>query len=332
MSEPTRTLLEWVLQRYPDTPRTRAKQWIEAGRVQIDGRSHHRASEVLSDPGARLQLLSRHEAILDCTTAWTIHPRLSLLYLDSSLALVNKGPGLLSVPAGDASISALSVLDDFLAGRLPSRHAGTVPPVLRRLRPMPVHRLDQHTSGLLCFAMNPTARARLIDQVRRGRFTRDYVAYVEGRPKTPRGTWRHRLELSEDEWEQKVVPGRPPSSKRTKLAEAITHYEVEREYLSSQGLVVTKLRVRLETGLRHQIRVQAAREGMPIVGDRRYHPAYDRRKRQNTTPVVDFERQALHATRLELEHPQRLGTRLAWNAPLPGDLVQLEKNLASGRR
>lgn len=332
MSEPTRTLLEWVLQRYPDTPRTRAKQWIEAGRVRIDGRSRYRASETFPDPGSRFQLLPRHEAVLDCTPAWEIHPRLSLLYLDSSLAVVDKGPGLLSVPAGDARISALSVLGDFLAGRLPSRHAGTVPPVLRRLHPMPVHRLDQHTSGLLCFAMNPTARARLIDQVRSGRFTRDYVAYVEGRPRTPRGIWRHRLELSEDEWEQKVVPGRAPASKATKQAEAITHYEVEREYLPSQGLVITKLRLRLETGLRHQIRVQAAREGMPIVGDRRYRPSSPHGIRQPTPFWANVERQALHAIRLEMEHPQGPGSRRAWSAPLPGDLVDLERKLARRSR
>jgi 23S rRNA pseudouridine1911/1915/1917 synthase len=81
---------------------------------------------------------------------------------------------------------------------------------------------------------------------------------------------------------------------------------------------VTKLRLRLETGRKHQIRVQAAHAGLPLVGDRVYNP----------TGRIEFDRQALHAETLSLEHPDT-GSRMTFTAPLPEDLRQLEAKLRS---
>jgi 23S rRNA pseudouridine1911/1915/1917 synthase len=90
----------------------------------------------------------------------------------------------------------------------------------------------------------------------------------------------------------------------------------------------SKLRLRLETGRKHQIRAQAAYAGLPLVGDRTYNPIY--RTQSLRDPSIDFPRQALHAEVLKLEHPEQSGTRMAWTAELPKDLRRLEDDLRAG--
>lgn len=328
-----RSLLQWLLQRYPDTPRTRAKQWIQAGRVRIGGVVWRKPQELLKNPGETLELLGRQSVTLDCGAGWQIHPRVELIFLDSALAVVNKGAGLISVPAPNADISALSVLKDFLEGKLKVREHGhatrSLPPIYRNLQPLPVHRLDQYTSGLFCLALNPNAREELITQLRTHAMRREYLAYVEGRAPQPKGIWRHWLELSKDQLQQRVV-GRQKPARSSEAEEAITHFEVVAEYPLSKGrTVITKLRLRLETGRKHQIRIQAAYEGLPLIGDRTYNPNY-RDPRQQMGPVP-FSRQALHSERLVLEHPERCGQIMSWRANLPNDLRQLESALRAHR-
>jgi 23S rRNA pseudouridine1911/1915/1917 synthase len=327
-------LLDWLLRKYPGTPKTRAKQWILAGRVSVNGVILRKPHQPIPNPVRTLQLLERRATTLDCGTGWNIHPRVSLLYLDAALAVVNKGPGLISVPASDCDLSALSILDDFLAGRLKARDRGvagkTLPPPYRRLHPLPVHRLDQYTSGVFCMAMNPAARLHLIDQLKAHTMKREYVAFVDGRSKTPSGTWRQWLELSDDELRQHILPESQARAGSSEAKEAITHYEVVAEYRVAGGSgFVTQLRLRLETGRKHQIRIQAANAGMPLLGDRTYHPAY--RARERAASFIDFPRQALHAQVLTLEHPEQPGTRMSWTAQLPRDLRQLEADLRSRR-
>lgn len=298
-----RSLLDWVCARYPDTPKTRAKQWIRAGRVSVRGVILRQPHLLLPDPGTDLELRSRH------ATAFTerrIHPLVSILHLDRAVAVLDKGAGLLAISAHPRDVSAQSVLADFLAGRLPG--AGLPPAPYRLLRPLPVHRLDQYTSGVFCLAMNPAARRHLITQVKNRTLHREYIAYVEGKPSEASGTWCTWLKLSADKRRQLVV--RCGSGGQ----QAITHFEVIRTFPEAD---VTKLRLRLVTGCKHQIRVQAAHAGLPLVGDRLYNPH----------PRIPFERQALHAAVLSLEHPDQPGVRCTWTAPLPADLVQLEARL-----
>src|SRR2546430_2339524 len=94
-----RPLLEWLLLQHAATPKTRAKQWILAGRVSVGGVIIRKPHQMMPDPGTTLELLGRHATTLDCHSGWQIHPRVALVFLDSSLAIVNKGPGLISVPA-----------------------------------------------------------------------------------------------------------------------------------------------------------------------------------------------------------------------------------------
>jgi len=287
---------------------------------------------MIRDPGPDLRLLDRHATTLDCESGWRIHPRVELLFLDSFLAIVNKGSGLLSVPATDEDLSALSILADFLVGKLKAQDRGvagrSLPPSYRKLQPLPVHRLDQYTSGVFCMALNPKARYHLIEQVKAHTMERDYVAYVQGRPSNSRGTWRHWLELSEDALRQQIVPSRKATESDSQVQEAITHYEVIAEYPQyGAGGYAAKLRLRLETGLKHQIRIQAAHAGLPLLGDRTYHPQYHRSSGREG--LIPFPRQALHAESLTLEHPERPGQRMTWRAEFPQDLRRLEESLRS---
>jgi 23S rRNA pseudouridine1911/1915/1917 synthase len=317
----TGPLLQWLLQRYPDTPKTRAKQWILAGRVRVHGEVIRKPHQVMPDPGDGLELGDRHASTLSLGTGWQIHPRVALLHLDMSLAVVNKGAGIISVPAPNAAISALSVLADYLAGRLKPRDrvlaSKTLPPPYRKIELLPVHRLDQYTSGVFCMASNPAARENLIHQLQERTMKREYVAFAEGRARQAKGTWRQWLQLSRDEMRQQIT-----HESAKDATEAITHYEVADEFSLSDGkIIVTKLRLRLETGRKHQIRVQAAHAGLPLVGDRVY----------NSLPTIPFSRQALHARTLSLEHPAKAGQLMEWTADFPKDLRQLEAALRAGR-
>jgi 23S rRNA pseudouridine1911/1915/1917 synthase len=327
-------LLDWLLRKHPDTPKSRAKQWILAGRVSVNGVIIRKPHQTLPDPGDALELRDRHATTLACGSGWQIHPRVSLLYLDAALAIVNKGPGLISVPAPNCELSALSILADFLAGKLKAQNRGvagkSLPPAYRRLEPLPVHRLDQYTSGVFCMATNPAARHHLIEQLKAHTMKREYVAFVEGRPGTPSGTWRQWLQLSRDELRQHVLSETQRQDPGAEAREAITHYEVIAEYpLAGGKAFVTKLRLRLETGRKHQIRVQAAHAGLPLIGDRTYNPACRGPDRAHTP--MDFPRQALHAEVLSLEHPEQPGQRMTWIAELPKDLRQLDAALRSAR-
>jgi 23S rRNA pseudouridine1911/1915/1917 synthase len=325
-------LLDWLLRQFPDTPKTRAKQWIAAGRVSVNGVIIRKPHQVIPDPGDTLELGGRRASTLDCGGGWQIHPRVSLLYLDTALAVVNKGPGLISVPAPNTDISALSILADFLAGKLRAQDRGvagrSLPPAYRKLVPQPVHRLDQHTSGVFCIATSAAARHHLIEQLKAHTMKREYVAYVQGRSRSPKGTWREWLKLSEDELHQQVLSETHAKAAGDDAQEAITHYEVIAEYPLRGGRgFITKLRLRLETGRKHQIRAQAAHAGLPLIGDRVYNSAY--REREWARGAIDFPRQALHAEVLSLEHPANPGKRMSWTAELPKDLRQLEQALRS---
>src|SRR5579859_1205737 len=201
--ENTRSLLDWLLKRYPDTPKSRAKQWIQAGRVRVSGVVRRKPQDLLDDPGSTLELLDWQSATLDCGSGWQIHPRVELVFLDDTLAILNKGAGLISVPAPGADLSALGILADFLAGHLKPRLRGArgrkLPPAYRNLVPLPVHRLDQYTTGLFCVALSPKSRAHLVEQVRAHSMRREYLAFAQGNAQQPKGTWRHWLQFNDEQ-------------------------------------------------------------------------------------------------------------------------------------
>ena len=166
-------------------------------------------------------------------------------------------------------------------------------------RPGIVHRLDRGTSGLLVVARTAEAHRRLQALVRRRALTREYLALVRGRPRS----WRGRIEaaIGRDRRDPTRV-----SLDTDRPREAVTHLEVV-ELLAAHAL----LRVRLETGRTHQIRVHLAAIDLPVSGDPVYGVAGD----------LGLTRQFLHAARLAFPHPVT-GAAVDVESPLPADLAQ----------
>lgn len=319
-SADAKTLLEWACRQHPDSPRKRIKQWIADGRFRLDGEVVTRSGLRLADPGGRLSLGQADSSASSWEQRKTIHPKLTVLHLDASLAIVDKAAGLLSVPAeGHHQPSVPDLLAEYLNNPkgegLRRRIFGQSAPV----QPLPVHRLDQYTSGLLCVAMNPRSRVRLIDQVRSHELLREYLAFADGEPANRQGLWKDFLKLDERGYRQRLV-----NESDGGATEARTAYEVVEVFSRHH---VSKLRLRLKTGLKHQIRIQAAHHDLPLLGDRVYHRA-TRKALQLKDGKVPYgcRRQALHAAVLGLRHPED-GRSLRFESQLPGDLKQLESRL-----
>jgi 23S rRNA pseudouridine1911/1915/1917 synthase len=218
-----------------------------------------------------------------------------VVYEDDSIVVVNKPPGVLSVPL-ERHPTATSVFD-----QLTTRYRSH-----GKRRPFVVHRIDQDSSGLVVFARNALVQRALIEQFKRREPERVYLAIVYGRPDPPSGTWRDRLLWNPKSLVQRVA--RPGDSS---VEEAISEYQVV-EDLRNASL----LEVRLRTGRRNQIRIQAATRGHALVGERRYQ------SESSPPEVIHFERQALHALRLTFRHP-RDGRAMRVEAPPPPDFVDL---------
>jgi len=175
-----------------------------------------------------------------------------------------------------------------------------------RRRPFVVHRIDRDTSGLVLFAKSEPAQAMLKDQFKRQQPERIYRAVVYGHPSPPEGTWRDHLVWDLKALIQKQTHARDPRGK-----EAISHYRVV-ERLDEASVI----EVRLVTGKRNQIRIQARLRGHTLVGEQRYTFGPD------TLRTIAFPRQALHAFRLAFRHP--LDDReMRFEAPMPEDLITL---------
>jgi 23S rRNA pseudouridine1911/1915/1917 synthase len=329
------TLLHCVLSRFPSTPKRRAKRWILSGRVSVGGEPITQPHTLLEDPGDSLKLISRGTPVVTLLEPWQIHPLVTLLYLDQSLAVIAKGAGILAVPDARQRHSAMEVVRNLIEGNVrpispPTPRHRSLLLALRGLTPLPVHRLDRYTSGVMCLAMTPRARARLIEQFRAHTACRHYIAFADGQLATKRGEWRHWFGSDQHPPRQPLIPERDAKS-RPDAALAVTRFKVLREFQIAPRRIVTKLQLALETGLTHQIRAQAAAAGVPLIGDRLYHPAdFESENKDNRLPprAPTFDRQALHAERLALNHPDAPHARMQWVAPMPQDLRQLEQRLA----
>jgi 23S rRNA pseudouridine1911/1915/1917 synthase len=209
-----------------------------------------------------------------------------IVYQDEHLLVVDKPPGLVVHPArGHREGTLAQLLAGVAAGGDPER-AGIV------------HRLDRDTSGLLVVARSEEAHRLLQQALSRRHIKREYLALVEGRPPARSGTIEAPIGRDPRERTRMAVGGNFPR-------EARTHFTLER-CLPEHSL----LRVHLDTGRTHQIRVHLQAIGHPVVGDPEY----------GTAGLLGLTRQFLHATRLELEHPMT-GAPLEVCSPLPADLA-----------
>ena len=224
---------------------------------------------------------------------------LNIVYEDAALLVVDKPAGLLVVPL-ERRFEAPSVYDQI---ETHFRSRG-------RRRPFVVHRIDRDTSGLVVFAKDGPEQHRLKEQFKRREPERVYQAVVYGHPDPPEGTWRDRLVWDTRALIQKETHPRDPSGK-----DAVSDYRVM-EGFDGASLI----EVRLRTGKRNQIRLQARLRGHTLVGEQRYVYGPDLLR-----PIV-FLRQALHAWRLEFRHPTD-GRPLTFEAPLPRDMRELIERL-----
>ncbi|HEX2789339.1 MAG TPA: 23S rRNA pseudouridine(1911/1915/1917) synthase RluD [Steroidobacteraceae bacterium] len=279
----------------PQYSRARLQRWIRDGAVRLGGKSARARDRVRG--GEQIVVEAQFDA--DTTVGAEALP-LDIVYQDRALLVLNKPAGLVVHPgAGNRAHTlqnALLAHDPALA-RVP--RAGLV------------HRLDKQTSGLLIVARTPEVHTRLVAQLAAREIGREYLALVAGQPtggsRIDEPIGRHR-------------------SVRTRMAvrgdgrEAVTHFRIEERFR-----VHTLLRVRLETGRTHQIRVHLAHVGLPLVGD----PVYGGRQGRvagDADPLNArlhaFARQALHAQRLTLTHPGS-ARELSFEAPLPADFQAL---------
>jgi 23S rRNA pseudouridine1911/1915/1917 synthase len=213
--------------------------------------------------------------------------RFSIAYEDEFLLIVDKGPGLVVHPArGHREETLAQLLGDSAAGGDPER-AGIV------------HRLDRDTSGLLVVSRSEEAHRLLQAALSERLIEREYLALVQGRPPARSGTIDAPIGRDPRVRTRMTVGGLHPR-------EARTHFTLDRALKSS-----SLLRLRLETGRTHQIRVHLQAIGHPVCGDPEY----------GTAGQFGLERQFLHATRLAFDHPLT-GERIEVVSPLPEDLAR----------
>jgi 23S rRNA pseudouridine1911/1915/1917 synthase len=263
--------------------RSEAERLLREGRVLVDGRTRAKSHRLA---GGEVMLVSVPER-----RPSTLEPEqleLRVAWEDEWLLVVDKPAGMVVHPSAGHGRGTL------VHGLLGRGIAGGEEPE----RPGIVHRLDRDTSGLLAVARDGETHRRLQRLLRRRELTREYLALVRGRPKS----WRGRIEapLGRDRHDPTRV-----SLDTDHPRDAVTHFEVE-ELLPRHAL----LRVRLETGRTHQIRVHLAAIQLPVSGDPVYGLAGD----------LGLERQFLHAARLAFPHPWTQQP-VDVEAPLPPDLA-----------
>ena len=276
--------------------RARAVAVLERGKVNVNGNE-----AALTDAGRRLAAGDVVRLWIDRPGSAKRRPRsgpagdLDIVFEDDDLLVVNKPAGILSVPL-ERKPDVPSVYER-IQDRFRSRG---------KRRPFVVHRIDQHTSGLVLFAKHAQAQQSLKAQFARREPERVYLAVVYGHPDPASGTWRDTLV-----WDTKALIQKETRSRDSQGTEAISEYRAVESFRDA-----SLIEVRLRTGRRNQIRIQAGLRGHPLVGEERYvYGSFTRR-------TIAFGRQALHAYRLACEHPAD-GRSLTFEAPPPGDFREL---------
>ncbi|WP_340680687.1 23S rRNA pseudouridine(1911/1915/1917) synthase RluD [Paraglaciecola sp.] len=281
---------------FPDYSRSRLKEWILNDCVQIN-------DHVVNVP--REKLMGEESIEINATIEVQVQHegqkiQLNIVYEDDDILVINKPANLVVHPgAGNNNGTILNAL---------LNHA---PQIANVPRAGIVHRLDKDTTGLMVVAKNIIAQTKLVEQLQAREVSREYEAIVYG-TMVAGGTVDAPI-------------GRHPT-KRINMAvresgkPAVTHYRVKEKFRAH-----TYLRLKLESGRTHQIRVHMSHIRFPIVGD----PNYGGRPRPPKAASDEFiealrafRRQALHAIQLELVHPVT-GDWMSWHAPLPADFVNL---------
>jgi 23S rRNA pseudouridine1911/1915/1917 synthase len=276
-------LLVYLFEAWPETKRNQVRAWLKFGSVAVNGKVVTQFDHSLK-PGDSVTIRPKGIAAPETKLASGIRIR----HEDADLIVIDKPAGLLSIAsASEEEKTAYAFLTDHV--RLGNPRG--------RQRVWIVHRLDRETSGLMVLAKNEPAKIAL--QENWPAVEKKYLAVVEGVPAKDTGTFDSYLDESDP---LKVYVAKEGPETR----HATTRYRVVKK-----GTNTTLVELTLETGRRHQIRVQLAAAGCPIVGDKKYGA--------QTNPI---KRIALHASTLRFAHPLTR-EEMRFDSPLPGDLGRL---------
>lgn len=289
-----------VAELFADFSRSRLKEWLLDGKITVDG-------QVVTKP--RTKVMGGEEitvqAELEDEVRWEAQDiPLDIVYEDDDIIVINKPRDFVVHPgAGTPDGTVLNAL------------LFHYPPIAEVPRAGIVHRLDKDTTGLMVVAKNVPVQTRLVRELQKRNITREYEAIAIGK-------------MTAGGMIDKPI-GRH-STKRTLMAvspmgkPAVTHYRVAEHFREH-----TRIRLRLETGRTHQIRVHMSYLQHPLLGD----TAYGGRARipkgasQELTDMIrNFDRQALHAVMLRFEHPVT-GEEMEFHAPVPEDMVIMTEAL-----
>ncbi len=280
---------------FPDYSRSKLQTWIKAGRVTANNKVLRAKDKV--DGGELIELDAEEEQVVQYESE---DIPLDIVHEDESIIIVNKPAGLVVHPAiGHWQ----GTLVNALLNHQPSLNA--LP------RAGIVHRLDKETSGLLMVAKTLQAHNRLTIQLQERSINREYLALIKG--------W-----MTAGGTVDEPIGRHPGDRKRNTVREdgkqSVTHYRLEQRFKRH-----TLVRVRLETGRTHQIRVHMAHINYPLVGDQVYGGRFQMPANCNEVlaqKLRDFKRQALHATKLGLQHPVT-DEYCEWEQPVPKDMADL---------
>ncbi len=281
---------------FPDYSRSRIKEWILDDRVQVNGRLVNKPKEKMLG-GEQVSI----DALID--EDMRFEPQnlpLNIVYEDDDILVINKPRDFVVHPgAGNPDGTVLNALLYHYPDIADVPRAGIV------------HRLDKDTTGLMVVAKTVPAQTRLVESLQLREITREYEAVANGR-------------MTAGGKVEEPISRHP--TKRTHMAVSpmgkpeVTHYRVMEHFRAH-----TRLRLRLETGRTHQIRVHMAHINHPLVGDQLYGGRPRPLKGASDEfrdALREFDRQALHATMLRLYHPIT-GIQMEWHAPIPDDMVKL---------
>jgi 23S rRNA pseudouridine1911/1915/1917 synthase len=283
----------WLTEAEPEHSRSRWQSLIKEGRVTVNGapckanRKMHAGDRVAWSVPEATPAEPQAEDI-----------SLNVLYEDKHMIVINKPAGLVVHPAvGNETGTLVNAL---------LHHCKDLTGIGGEIRPGIVHRLDKDTSGVMVIAKNEASMAELSRQFKEREISKDYLTIVWGVPYGKRGTIETTI-------------GRHPVHRKKMAAnvrngrEAVSHFEVI-EALGEAALV----RVKIETGRTHQIRVHMAHIKHPVLGDTVYG--------RGRASAIKAGRQMLHAARLALNHP-KTGKPMTFEAPLPDDMQELLRSL-----
>ncbi|WP_282177972.1 23S rRNA pseudouridine(1911/1915/1917) synthase RluD [Vibrio nereis] len=289
-----------IAELFADFSRSRLKEWLLDGKVQVDG-------EVIIKPRTRVMggEVITLQAELEDEERWEAQDiPLDIVFEDDDIIVINKPRDFVVHPgAGTPDGTVLNALLHHYPAIAEVPRAGIV------------HRLDKDTTGLMVVAKTVPSQTRLVRALQKRKITREYEAIAIGRMtaggKVEQPIGRH-------------------STKRTLMAvspmgkPAVTHYRVAEHFREH-----TRIRLRLETGRTHQIRVHMSYLQHPLLGD----TAYGGRARipsgateELAEKIRSFDRQALHAVMLRFDHPVT-GEELEFHAPVPDDMVEIAEAL-----